>query len=707
MVLSCHPSSGEFDHALCLFVARIVERLYSHRRACSRADRDHDLTVEDYFTIANISSCRVSPDGGHVAYVESRWEPERDARNNDLWVVSTDGLISQRLTFDPAAEGAPQWSPDGMFVYFTTQRKRSGEDHPPFDGSTQVWRMRSDGTDLMPVTRVAGGVDGFELSADGRSIFYLVSTEHIDDAWKSLREEYKSLKYGHGVMSVSELWRLDLHTWRARKLLADGRVIRALSVAPNGQRVALLTTPDEELIFHEGASRIDIYDVDSNATRCGTPDGWRVRHASPFGWIDGLQWSGDSEAVAFTISFDGYPTRVYTIEVTDEAVALAELDRPKGDVTVVGGTMQWGRGDAAARDLCFIGEHHARARVYRATVRDGQHEGWAALTPGDVVVSDYAMAQGGELIVIAADPTQPPDLFRVEVGHRGDFVEGYYRLTRVNPQVDTWKIPQMQIVSWTGANGDTVEGILELPPDYQPGQRLPLVVELHGGPTSATQFYFRFWIYGRALMPAQGYALLSPNYRGSTGYGDKFMVELIGRENDIEVEDILKGVHAMIEAGIADPERMAVMGWSNGGFLTNCLITKTDMFKAASSGAGVFDQTMQWAIEDTPGHVINYMQSLPWKDPQAYLHGSPVYGVDKVKTPTLIHVGEHDARVPAAHARALYRSLKHYLDVPAELVIYPGEGHGLTTYKHRKAKMLWDVAWFKRYCLGQDDSAGE
>ncbi len=202
-------------------------------------------------------------------------------------------------------------------------------------------------------------------------------------------------------------------------------------------------------------------------------------------------------------------------------------------------------------------------------------------------------------------------------------------------------------------------------------------------------------------MPAKGYALFSPNYRGSTGYGEQFTRELIGRENDIEVEDILKGVDALVERGIADPDRLGVMGWSNGGYLTNCLITHTDRFKAASSGAGIADMLLQWASEDTPGHVINYMQGLAWEVPDAYRKASPVFGFGRIRTPTLVHVGGADERCPPVHSRALHRALYRYLNVPVELVVYPGEGHGLTTYQNRKAKMEWDLAWFDRHLLGK------
>ena len=145
------------------------------------------------------------------------------------------------------------------------------------------------------------------------------------------------------------------------------------------------------------------------------------------------------------------------------------------------------------------------------------------------------------------------------------------------------------------------------------------------------------------------------------------------------------------------------MGWSTGGYLTNCMIVaEPDMFAAASSGAGVLDMTIQWGIEDTPGHVINFVEGLPWEQAKHYQDASPLYHLDRVRTPTLIHVGGNDPRVPPAHSRALYRGLKHYLGVDTELIVYPGEPHGLTTHENRLAKITWDLAWFEKYLLGEE-----
>jgi dipeptidyl aminopeptidase/acylaminoacyl peptidase len=244
--------------------------------------------------------------------------------------------------------------------------------------------------------------------------------------------------------------------------------------------------------------------------------------------------------------------------------------------------------------------------------------------------------------------------------------------------------------------------VLELPPGYKKGDRkLPLIVAIHGGPTTASYADLEFDPHnGRLYLSAAGYAVLCPNYRGSTGYGDKFVTDLLGHENDIEVKDILAGIQHLIDEGIADPDRIGVMGWSNGGYLTNCLISMKDCpikFKAASSGAGIVDTVAEWGFNDEPAYPRVFKRGLPWEVPENYRKTSPTYQLGNVKTPTLIHVGGNDPRCPPGHSRMLYRALHEYVKVPTQLVVYPGEPHGLTKLSNRKAKMEWDLAWFDKY----------
>jgi dipeptidyl aminopeptidase/acylaminoacyl peptidase len=644
--------------------------------------RTHDIQPDDYFTLAYISDCELSPNSRFAAYTEYRWDQSINRRNSDLWIVEMSSRESRRLTFDTAYDGSAQWTPDSRTIYFVSDRKQATG-----TAARQVWRIATDGSDLRQVTHVEGGIGFFELSRDGNVLYYTLSKKYITEEWKNLRTRFENIEYGHGRINASQIWKLDLKTWRSEKIVDDNRMISHMAVSPDQRHVAFISRPDNSLLSYEGWSRLDLYDAETGKVSIITKEGWREAHPSPYGWLGSLSWSADGQALSFTIAFDGYPAEIYVTEFLVDGMSLWMLKRPEM-IMPHSGSVRW---HARNRDLCFIGEKRARQRLYRLSkVRHGVYREAMELTSGDVVVDDFSFA-GQNLVVIKGGLTHTQDVYHVVKSGK------YDRLTRINPQVDTWKLPKISIVQWVSNDGQPVEGILELPPDYDGKSPLPMIVHLHGGPSGATMYQFQFSTGGRTLFPSQGYALFSPNYRGSTGYGDKFMIDLIDQENKIEVQDILAGVKAMVDRGIADGSKLGVMGWSNGGFLTNCLITVTNQFKAASSGAGVISQEMQWGLEDTPGHVINYMAGLPWHKQESYRAASPLYNLHKVKTPTLIHVGADDERVPAAHAKTLYRALHHYLDVDTELILYSGEGHGLYQYNHRKAKMEWDLAWFNKY----------
>ncbi|MBU0509711.1 S9 family peptidase [bacterium] len=690
MRLRLHP------HVLCLLSALSILLAAGSASIAQTPARTHDITVEDYFTQGFIDNCLISPDGRYVAFTDLRWDLDADTRHTDVWVTDVQTAKMRRLTFDPAGDGNPGWSADSRWVYFSSKRGEKGG-QPPLNGKTQVWKASVDGGEPQPVTRFKGGVEDYVISADGRTLYYVKSSEEVEDPWKDLRKKFDDLEYGKGVLNYSELWALDLETWRSEKLVDENRVIGEFAVSRDGKRIAMITTPTEELITNEGLSRVDIWDKSMNTVTTLPDELWRAQAPSPFGWLEGLAWSADGKKLAFRVDYDGFPAELLVAHMDGANVTMQRLNRPGQFAPGESTDLQW---LGSSYDLCFVSEQRARARVACIrNVRPGAQGAYEIFTPGEVVAKSFSLTPDGRTLAAAlGDVTQPGDVFITPTSGKPN----PRRITRINPQIDTWKLPKIEIVSWIGANGDTVEGILELPFDYQPGQKLPLHVALHGGPSAADMFYFEYWIYGRGLWASLGWAVFAPNYRGSTGYGDKFLTDLIARECDIEVEDVMKGVDMLIERGIADPEKMAVSGWSNGGLVTNCIITRTDRFKAASSGAGVVDMALQWGIEDTPGHVINYMEGLPWEKPEAYLKASPLWDLHKVKTPTLIHVGGDDPRVPPAHSKALFRALDFYLKVPTELVIYPGQGHGLRKYTHRKAKLEWDIAWFDHYVLGKE-----
>ena len=649
------------------------------------------VDIEDYFTQAFVIDCEMAPNSQWVAYVELRWEPPQESRNADLWLVNTQTQQTRRLTYDVSPDTSPQWSVDSRYLYFTSRRKRGDGTAPPYNGKSQVFRYELATKQITPVTRRQDGIQSYHISADGNAIYYTVAANSDDPEWKALRAKHATLNYGRGKVNVSQLWRLDLKTWREDKLVDNHRYIREFAVSPDQRYVGMITAGDDLLITHEGWSNVDVFDAQSGKVETLNDDLWRKNVPSPHGWLEHPTWSADGKRLAFRTVYDGYPAEILCADLA--AKKSWYVKRPPA-ITVYGGHMEW-RDD----DLFFQGQWRARERVYRVSdVKNGGQGRVAAVVDGDVVVGDFSVtASGRQIATIHSTPTAGRDLHLVDVTEP----QKAKQLTMTNPQMKDWKLPQISIVKWTGANNTVVEGILELPPDYKPGDGpLPTILHIHGGPTAASMYEFRFWPYGRTLMASKGYALLSPNYRGSSGYGDKFMVDLVGHENEVEVIDLLNGINMLVAKEIADPKRLGVMGWSNGGFLTNAVITKTQRFKAASSGAGVIDQVMQWGLEDTPGHVINFVAgSQPWNNALGYGRASPVFRLGQVTTPTLIHVGEKDARVPAAHSRTLFRALHRYRKIPTQLLVYPGMGHSPLTYSYRKAKMEWDMAWFDRYIL--------
>ena len=648
----------------------------------------HDVVPADLFSLEMPAGIAVDRSGARVAYARSRWDPASGTQTRDLWLLDTRSRSSTRLTFTPASETSPVFAPDGAWIYY---------ERPDDKGGAQIWRLRPDGSQPAQLTSAPDGVAGWELSADGKALFYATESEApIDDPFASLRAKHDAFLYGHASVQRHGLHRLDLGTWRVEPIHEVGAWLIDFAVSPDQRYVAMLTAPDDALITHEGPSKVEIFDRNTGLKITPPDRAWRADAPTPFGWLLGLAWSDDSRALAFRVDFDGYPGETFVTELALGEAVSWKVPRPR-EVTAVGDTLHW---VPFKRELCQRVADHARERILCTDNLAAQASGRTRSLPeGNVVVRDFVFSgDGRDLVVDAATSDRFPELYRLPA--RGQTLP--VRLTELNPQVNDWKLPSIDTFAWAAPDATPVEGILELPPGWTPDQGpLPTLILIHGGPTAHATLSRRLRVYGETWMASRGWAVLQPNYRGSTSYGDAFITDLVGHENEVEVNDILAGVDALVKAGIADPQRLAVSGWSNGGYLTACLITHTQRFDAAIVGAGVVDQLLQWSAEDTPGHVINFMRGLPWEAPNAYDTASPLQRADRITTPTLIHVGEQDPRVPPIHADALFRALSVYLKVPTERIVYPGAGHGLSTRAQMEAKIAWDTAWLDRYVLGK------
>ena len=687
----------------------------------SAAERTHDVVPADYFTLATITDIALSPDGSTVAYAEARWDEADGLRKSNLWLVATDGKSPPlRLTGDRANERSPRWAADGSAVYVLGNRKRAGEDKPPYNGSTQVWRVPLSG-EPFPVTRVDGGVGGYDYAPEAETLFYSVDTMARDkDDFADLRKKFTKPDYGTGVRTVSEVHRLNLATWRADKVIDESRYVRELAITRDGHRLAMITAIDDTVVQSEGHSRVDVWDDSFKPSLSTINKDWRKKAASPWPWLTSLAWSDDGRDLAFCAVYDAHPADIIMCRpnalLGGSPRSMRSSIQDGWHVHGYGSPLKYypgppvGLGDPDVYPG-WIAEREGRTKTTAFFGRTGD-----GVLDWQVVHPDARADFDG--VVLKANADDFPDIYRVEHVNLDDappdlnpfeqlsLPQKLTRLTNVNPHTETWQLPLVKHITWKTPDGASVGGVLELPPDDRDassakGRPYPLIVAMHGGPTTSTKADLSFDPHnGRLYTSAAGYAVLCPNYRGSTGYGDKFVTDLIGNENDVEVKDILAGIQHLVDAGIADPNRIGVMGWSNGGYLTNCLITLKDSpfkFRAASSGAGILDTVAEWGFNDEPAYPMVFKKGAPWETPDIYRKTSPTYGLGNVTTPTLIHVGGNDVRCPPGHSRMLHRALKHYVKVPTELVVYPGEPHGLTKMANRRAKMEWDLAWFDKY----------
>jgi len=657
------------------------------------------MTLDDVMELRNVGTVALSPDGTRIVYTVSAWEhpAARDTSKGDrhdmrshLWLVSATGGDQRQLTFGERGESAPQWSPDGSRISFVAARgTATGEDGP----RPQLWILPAAGGEAWQLTTARDGVAGYTWSPDGSRIAYLTTDSLTRDTEAKLRRR-DDPKTFEGDLRLTHVWVIDVATKKATKVTSGDFTVRgAPTWSPDGTRLAILTSPTP-LIRDERREAFIVTVAGGAKETVAAPAGMLVQGTpvwSPDGRTLALgaitsQWKGNA---------DGIPPRSLTntnLVLYDVAARTArEVTSKVFDNSV--GALRW---TPDGRTIHFTSQDRAYSSVFAFDVSAG------TVTPltRQLMVRQPSYSTDGRTVAFAMESAASP----AEVYATDATFGSPRRLTSTNPQLAGVALGEAEVVTWKSPDGWSVEGILLKPVGYKAGDKVPLLVDVHGGPTGAHMNGFRAnWGNPGHYWAGRGWAVLFPNPRGSTGYGEKFMRGNLKDWGGGDYRDIMSGVDDLVKRGIADPERLAITGWSYGGYMTGWVVSQTGRFKAAMMGAGLVNMESMYGTTDIPGYIGTFYDGMPVLDGslsnkslQFYRSRSAVQYADKVTTPLLMLHGGNDERVPIGQPMEYFRHLKDR-GKTVELVFYPREGHGLGEYYHQIDKMKREFDWIARF----------
>jgi len=632
------------------------------------------MTVEDVLELKSVSDPQISPDGRWVAYVVTEVDFEENASNSDVWVVSVEGGQPLRLTRGAKRDNGARWAPEGDWLAFLSDR----------DGKTQIFGIAPNGGEAWAVTDWKSGVGSFEIAPDGRWIAFTASAEKSDEDEELAKLRGEPIVWDSSYATAwSHLWVAPLDENRVagavERSSPDTLHVNNFAWAPDSKALAWSARPSPVLrTYRHGA--VFIQDEPGAAIRVAIdmPGGESV-----------VEWS---EELGLIVSASGHELGTYNSQLWrlpedgGEPVSLsANLDEHAGLV------------HAASDELLVEAAYRTGRRLYSLPLRNGSPAGEPELlSDDDLFVRSFTSSRdGGTVAFIGEGPSLPPDVYVTSMRRWRPV-----RRSDVNPQVAGFELGQHRIVNWpSAADDEEIEGVLTLPVDYREGDVVPLLLVIHGGPSgvSSNRFSATRGAYPIQVFAGLGYAVLQPNYRGSAAYGERFRSLNRGDISGRDWVDIDAGVDYLIETGIADRERLGVMGWSFGGHHTYWGITQTDRFAAASAGAGANDLISMYSQTDVPEFYHTYLGPKPWEDFELYEERSAYRNVERVTTPLLIQVGERDDRVPAEQSIQFFEAVRAIGKAPVKLVIYPGEPHGVRQPRHRRDLMSRNVEWFTRW----------
>jgi len=658
--------------------------------AASKPSKPQLVTVDDYFRLGEVEDPRISPDGRWIAYTVTTQDLEADESSSRIWMVPAAGGDPIPLSAEGEDTSSPRWSSDGKYLGFLSSRN---------EGKTQVWTLYREGGEAVKRTDTAQGVESFGWSPDGKKLLLVMRDpkpeeleakqaeekgetfeEKTPPPWVVTRQQFKMDYVGYLDSRRTHLYVFDLATEVIKQITSGDFDDSEPAWSADGTRIAFVSNrtadPDDNYDTNIWVVAADNGDLGARPLQITTnpgPDG------TP-------SWNPDGSQIAHTSNTETDAALYGTNHLAVSSAAGGESRLLTQQLDRMIFSPRFSRSDDS---IYFLLEDSGEQNLARVSASGGAVE---RLVSGPRVVGALDQGSSGEFAVLVSEPHFPAEVFLYADGK----IE---RRSHVNDAVlASLRLGSVEEIRYASKDGTEIEAFVVEPPDFSSRRRYPGILRIHGGPQAQYDFSFHF---EAQLYASNGYVVVMPNPRGSTGYGQDFCLAIWQAWGEPDFDDVMGAVDYIVEKRWADPDKLAVTGWSYGGMLTNHVITKTNRFKAAATGASAtlyvvnfgHDQYQRW---------WRYELGLPWKPESRQLYDqlSPFNRVENVTTPTLILGGKEDWNVPIINSEQLFFALK-LLGVPTELVVYPDEFHGIDTPSHAKDLYERYLVWFGRYLKGE------
>ena len=656
-------------------------------RGLARANAGDDprkWTVEDVLKQESAGSFDISPDGKWVVWVKTRPDKKQDRRVGDLYLTSLVENTQIQLTRGKWNDRSPQWSPDGKLIAFLSARDEGK------DRSVQIWLINPNGGEPWKLTSVKKGVNGFHWR-DGTHILFTARENPY------LREkELKKKKDDAIVVGDQEhfypvrLFQVCVKSKKVKRISENRGRIGEFAVSPDGRWVV---TNEAQNIHYPYDYRIPprqfLYDLEKGTRE----EIFTEKNMKPYRF----EWRLDSKGFFCSQPLASDPDNdyvsvpiLYYFDVASRKYERVPLNW-KWKLGIFGYQMTrkgllTSLANGPWNKLAFYWKENGKWRRAWLKDKEARH------------IRINAVGRDGETVVFTySTASQPP---RIKTGKIGEYqIVRQREIIRLNKWMDKKYLARAEVIHWKGALGDQVDGILYYPYNYTPGKRFPLMASIHGGPSGTDLDMFReSWASYPNLLTSKGVFVLKVNYHGSGNYGLRWIESIKGHYYEYDVKDILSGIDYVIKKGLVDPDRLGIMGWSNGAILSIQCVVETDRFKVVAPGAGDVNWTSDYGNCAFGAAFDNaYFGGPPWERPDYYVKISPLFKMKRVKTPTILFFGTEDTNVPTEQGWEHYHALQQIGRTPVRFILFPGEPHGLRKLTHQRRKMEEEQAWFAKY----------